>query len=316
MQQLEVIVKELELELELEPEQVEVKTIIEENVESDIPYYKSNIAQKTVLVLSGGGVKGIAHIGVLKALEQLRMLKRFHTFAGTSIGSVILGLHLVGYKPDEIKEFIIKFDLNKIKSINILGVLDSFGIDKGDKLQYVLERLISAKNIDPFITLDALHKQINKTFYFTTVCLNTGLVEYLSHENFPDLPFVTALRMSSAIPWYYSPISYNSKLYVDGGCIDNYPVCLFKDRIEDVVGVYLLETHDVVEQISNIETVTLRIFQCFMTGVNFNSQKGFESCTVTVNMDAISIINYDVDLDQKIKMFNIGFDAVINKYKV
>lgn len=280
----------------------------------DIPVYdkKKDRKKKTVLVFSGGGIKGVAHIGVLKGLDELGYLNNFDTFAGASVGSLILALYLVGYTPDELKEFILKFDLGRMKSINIFGILESFGLDSGKKFQYVLERLISAKNVDPNITLKELHEKVGKTFYFTTVCLNTHTVEYLSHEKYPDLPLITALRMTSAIPWFYTPVQYKGRLYVDGGCIDNYPINLFKDRLDDVMGFYITETNDVVDKIDNLEVATLRIFQCFMEGVNFNSKKGFEKYTIDVNMESISIINYELDEKKKMELFKVGYDTILN----
>lgn len=279
------------------------------NEDYDIPLYKRNKFKK-ILVLSGGGIKGISHIGALKALEELGYLDKFETFAGTSVGALIIGLYVIGYKPDELLEFISKFDLSLMKSINVLNILDNFGLDCGIKIDYVVRRLIVAKKIDPDITLSDLYDITKKKLIFTTVCLNTVSTEYLSHEDYPNLSFYKAIRMSFAIPWMYTPVEYNNKLYVDGGCIDHYPIDLFKDKIDDVLGIYLTDINDIIDKIDNIETYTFRVFQCFMEGVNINSKKGYENCTILVNLKPISIVAYGLDKKEKEGIYKIGYDSV------
>jgi NTE family protein len=293
--------------------------VIISDPEFDIPIYigKNNQDKKfkKILVLNGGGIKGIAHVGAFQALEELGYLDKFEVFAGTSVGALLLGLLVVGYKPTDMYEFIIKFNLDSMKSINFLNVLDNFGLDTGVKIEYVIKRLIEAKGFDQNITLSDLYDKTNKKVVFTTVCLNTVSVEYISHTNYPTLPLYKAIRMSLSIPWIYTPVEHNNNLYVDGGCIDNYPIGLFKNELSDVLGVYLTEINDTVDKIDNIEMFTFRVFQCFMEGVNTNSKKGYEDCTVTVNMKPISLIDYGLDRVQKDNMFKIGYNSVMDYFK-
>ena len=83
--------------------------------------YKYNINQnnKTIknLILSGGGIRGIAHIGALKALYELNILKNITTIAGASIGGIIAGLYCAGYTPDEMFKIIDLLDMKNLKSV-------------------------------------------------------------------------------------------------------------------------------------------------------------------------------------------------------
>jgi len=274
---------------------------------------KKNI--KKVLVLSGGGIKGLDYIGVFKALEELKYLDNLNIFAGSSVGALMLALLTIGYNPDEMYEFIKKFNLDKIKSIDIVNFLKCFGLDDGIKIEHVLKRLIKAKGYNEEITLLELYKLTKKKLIFTTVCINTLDVIYLSHENYQDLQLYKAIRMSISIPWFYTPVEYKNKLYIDGGCVDNYPIQLFKDKLEEVLGIYLIDTKDYVEVIDNLETYTWRIIQCFMRGFTFNSKKGFENDTIEIDVGSINIINYEIDNNKKKEIYKIGYDSIINTLK-
>lgn len=283
------------------------------NPEYDIPIYISKY--KKILVLSGGGIKGIAHIGVLKALDELKYLNKFEVFAGTSVGALIVGLYVIGYKPEELRDFILKFDLGSMKSVNLINILSHFGLDSGHKIDYVIKRLIKAKNVDPDISLVDLYILTRKKLVFTTVCLNSASPVYISYENFPTLSFYKAIRMSFSIPWFYTPVEHDGKLYIDGGCIDNYPIQHFKDQIDKVFGVYLVDTNEYIDKIENIETYTLRVFHCFMEGVNINSKKGFEKYTLSVHIKCTSAIAYGLSVEQKEELYKIGYNAMVN-YKI
>lgn len=281
----------------------------------DIPIYRANKKKnKSILVLSGGGIRGIAYFGALKALEELDYLKNINTFAGTSVGAIISGLYIIGYTSDEIFDFILKFDITKIKSINIFGFLEKYGIDDGEKFETLMKRLIKKKIKDPEITLSDLYLLTNKKIILTTVCVNTAKVVYLSHENFPDLPLYKAIRMSMSVPIYYHPVTIDKKIYIDGGCIDNYPINIFKDRLNQVIGLYVNENTKDIEIIDNTETYLLRLLECFMKGMSINAIKNFENNTINISLDSINFMNFDIDEAKKKEIFKAGYDAIINSY--
>ncbi len=278
--------------------------------ETTIPK-KNKLEGKDILICSGGGIKGLALMGVLKALNEFKYLDNFTTFAGASVGSLIIALHVVGYTPDEMCDFIRKFDLDQMKHINIMHILSKLGLDDRNKLCYVVEKLIMAKGIDPNITLFNLNKKTGKKITFTTVCVNTRNIEYLSHDNYPNLPFIKSIMMSLSIPLYYTPIEHNGKLYIDGGCIDNYPINLYKNSLDRVLGIYLTEESDEIENITDIETYLIRVLGCFTKGVDFNATKGFELNTIIVKLESINIIDYGLDLNKKEELFKCGYDTIV-----
>lgn len=157
------------------------------------------------LVLSGGGARGLAHIGVIRELET----QGFHinSITGTSIGALIGGLYAMGHL-DEFEEWAMQ--QNRYSFLKLLDI--SFrrnGIIKGEKMLHKLRTEIPGMNIEdlkiPFccIATDLYSQQ--------SVVLKTGKI-------------YDAIRASIAIPSVFTPVSKDNMLLVDGGVLNNIPV--------------------------------------------------------------------------------------------
>ena len=270
-----------------------------------------NIKFKSKLVLSGGGIKGIAHIGALYALEQINCLSSITEFSGTSVGSLIIALHVIGYTASELYDFIKLFNLGKLKDISIVNI-QLFGLDTGSRVEYVIKRLINGKNLNENITLKELYEKTSKKIIFVTVCLNNMEVCYVSHETFPELPLYLAIRMSISIPLIYCPVIYQDKMYIDGGCLDNYPISIFKDNITETIGIILFDAKDNVEKIDNFETYIFRVLDCMIRGMMLNLKNGYDQHTIEIHVESINIANYEIDNIKKDELFIKGYKAVMN----
>lgn len=312
-------------------EKSQLKDIIEKDENSKSEYIEeqdkefvntspNDVKFKKNLVLCGGGVKGIAHVGALFALTELKCLDKIETFAGTSIGSLVISLYVVGYSASELYDFIKLFDLSKLKNLSILNI-QLFGLDTGSRIEYVIKRLIKGKGLNENITLKELFDVKKKKIIFTTVCVNTMDIKYLSHETHPNMPLFLAIRMSISLPFIYVPIKYDKKiyldgdnyLYIDGGCFDNYPINIFKNDEKNTLGINLVDSKDVIENIDNLETYILRVLKCLMVGISFNAKKGFENNTIDIHLESINIVNYEIDNNKKDEIFLKGYKSVINE---
>ena len=269
--------------------------------------------KKTKLILSGGGVKGIAHLGGLKALEELGLLQNIDTYVGTSVGALISALLAIGYTPDELFKFISIMDLNKMKELSFGNLLKLFGLDDGKRVEIVIKKLFTAKEVDPNITFGQLYEQTRKTLIITASCLNDKKAYYYSHTNAFDMEIFLAIRMSISIPIYFAPVKYKGKMFVDGGCIDNFPIQLFNHCLDEVIALYLTDIRDYVEDISNIEDLLLHIIQCLFEGVTCNSLKGYDKYVIKISLKKISMVDFIIDIDTKHKLFNTGYSVVMSK---
>lgn len=161
--------------------------------------------QKVALVLSGGGARGIAHIGVIEELEKNGF--QISSIAGTSMGAVVGGVYASG-KLEAYKDWL--YTLDKMKLFNLLDFsFTTEGLVKGDKLFHKMKEFISDQNIEDFgmpyaaVAADIINKK--------EVIFTEGNV-------------FNAIRASVAIPTVLTPVKTADGLLVDGGVINNIPI--------------------------------------------------------------------------------------------
>lgn len=226
------------------------------NAQSDNPVKKPKIG----LVLSGGGAKGIAHIGVLKVLEQAGIKPDYIT--GTSMGSIIGGLYAMGYTADEIS------DLNR--TTNWMDLLsDNLPLNKivmeekykSDRYLFDFPiRNYHFKLPSGFREGQRLEAQFAELFWplplnqnFDSLpipfrCYSVDLISGNTHEH-KSGDISEAIRASMAIPSIFSPESIDSMLLVDGGVALNFPVQQVIDMGADIIiGVYVGTEENVTKE--------------------------------------------------------------------
>jgi NTE family protein len=161
--------------------------------------------QKVSLVLSGGGARGIAHIGVIEALEKQGY--EIVSICGTSMGALVGGIYALG-KLAEFKAWL--FTLDKIKVFKLVDFsFTSQGLIKGDRVIKTLKEFIPDKNIEAL------------PFLYAAVA-----VDLLKKEDvvFTKGSIFEAIRASISIPTVFTPVSLGSTLLIDGGILNNIPV--------------------------------------------------------------------------------------------
>lgn len=199
-----------------------------------------SFSQKVGLVLSGGGAKGLAHIGVIKALEENEIPIDYIT--GTSIGAIVGGLYAVGYTPDQM---IKKFESDEFYRW-------SNGIIPEEYIYYYKKRDPNASMFNVAATIEnALPKPIVPSYLIPTHQMDIAFMEIYApgaakaNYNFDSLfvpfravaadiynkkPYIfksgdlgTAVRASMTFPFYFRPISIDSIPLFDGGIYNNFP---------------------------------------------------------------------------------------------
>jgi NTE family protein len=186
------------------------------------------------LVFEGGGVKGIAYLGALEILEAKGILGTLSRIGGTSVGAINAVLLALEYTRSEQKEILWNLDFKKFEDNdwdilrNLIRVFNRFGWNKGSFFEEWMGNLVAEKLKIPNATFKDL-KAANKPdlyIYGTNLCTRFG--EVFSFERSPDMPIKEAVRISMSIPLYFTAVrKAPNAVYVDGGCLNNYPVKLF-----------------------------------------------------------------------------------------
>ncbi len=201
--------------------------------------------QKVAVVLSGGGTKGMAHIGVLKALEEHNIPVDF--IAGTSIGAIIGSMYAAGYSPGEIEELVLSKEFEQAAT----GKIDDryrhfylepeadpawinlyFGWDDRLEPQNIIRQNIPSNIVSPYL-MDFLFMEYlgpasaAANYHFDNLfipfrCIVTD-VESRIAMTMRDGSLPDAVRASMTFPFYFQPIEIDGRLKMDGGMFNNFP---------------------------------------------------------------------------------------------
>ena len=237
---------------------------------------------KTTLVLSGGSMKGIAQIGAMHCLKKNNLLNDIKTIAATSVGSIIGLLYSIGYQPIELFQFMKLIDTNKLNGMNAKNLITKYGLDDGSRMILILKKLLNAKGYDPDISFKNFYKRTKMNLIITGSCINDKKIYYFSHTSYPDMKVLEAVRISISIPIIFTPCIFEGKIFVDGGCIDNFPIQLFSDMIDNVIGIHVTETRINVHKIDFIEDYLKNTIQCLFEGLVHRETKLYNEHVVYI----------------------------------
>ena len=222
---------------------------------------------KIGIALSGGGIRGIAHAGVLKALEENNI--KIDAIGGTSSGALIAGLYALGYSPEE------SFKLFKKHAKEILGMntnsiisrmhcfvkKEHMGFRKGEEIEKLFNQLAKGKGIDTIsqitrmpIAIPTVDIKNGKEYIFTNYIPDEKNVykKYIG-----DISIGKALRATSSFPAVFCPCKFKEHQFLDGGALDNVPVIEVKKQGIDKVLAVNFKADEITEN-SNYLDIAMR----------------------------------------------------------
>jgi len=218
---------------------------------------------KVGVVLSGGGAKGLAHIGALKVIEEAGIPVDF--VVGTSIGSIMAGIYALGYSADEMDSLVRSLDWNLLIRDQVSRTDVSYGF-KEDNDRYLITlpfmnrqslseeteaprgrpkgllrnmpaALVEGQNLDQLFTKLSVGYQDDIDFNSLPIPFACVAVDLNTKEEvvFHSGDIVTAIRASMSIPGYFAPVHVGNRYLVDGGMLNNLPVDVVKAMGADYV---------------------------------------------------------------------------------
>lgn len=190
---------------------------------------KSSAGRKIALVLGGGGMKGFAHIGVLKALEEHGI--RPAVFAGTSIGAMVAAATVAGMTPDELARRAESLRRRDLFRINHFGMLMERMKSRSIYLEEPLRDLCSS--VIPEGTFD----ESPMPLLVNTVDLERGTQIVWGLPGLRDVSIRDAVYASCSLPGFFPPGKVDGRVCVDGGVIDNLPAAIASLNMDMVIAV-------------------------------------------------------------------------------
>ncbi|MDR2083559.1 MAG: patatin-like phospholipase family protein [Bacteroidales bacterium] len=282
-------------------------------------------AQSVGLVLSGGGARGTAHIGVIKALEDNNIPIDY--IVGTSAGAIVGALYASGYTVDEIAD------------IFSSGILESYFMPtkEGQRGYFVKELPSSPRWLNMKFKIDSI---VTSKFIPTSIipphAMDFGFMEFFaeastaSQNNFDNLmiPFRAvassvnenkeytiskgdlglAVRASMSFPFFFSPVEIDGKVLMDGGMYNNFPISVMKEQFNPdvLIGSSVSSNykdankHDAVAIVQNI----------FMIDMDFDMPEN--GILLTPQLENVSLLNFDYTL----QFIDSGYNEAIRNMEL
>lgn len=243
---------------------------------------------KIGLALSGGGARGYAHIGVLRALHEMGIYPE--AVSGTSAGSIVGSLYAGGLSPDEMEDFVSSASL--IRAIK--PGLSTKGLMNLSYLKTHLEKHLNFKNIE----------ELPRKLMIAVCNLNSGDLEILEEGSIGD-----AVMASSSIPLVFLPVVLDGNQYIDGGLLMNLPVKPLRSLCDRVIAVNLIPKSplppDKLKGVLSAATIANRVFYL---SVMANSAPAERQADLVIS--PLELDNYHIFQFNKMKeLMQIGYQA-------
>ena len=239
------------------------------------------------IVLSGGGARGFAHIGVLKALNENGIYP--DVISAVSAGSIVGSLYADGYAPDEIFNLFIKLDIFKLVKFQ----KPWFGLLRASGLQKTLQNELKA----------TCFEELKIPMYVAATNFTKAKIDY-----FDAGPIIPAILASSAIPLILKPVLLNGDYYVDGGLMNNLPVEPICNNCTHIIGVNVNPV-TVANKIQSLRNYADRVMHL---GVRANIQNNIDKCTYFIEPPGLMEYNlFKVSAAEKI--FEMGYNHTLSK---
>ena len=241
------------------------------------------------LVLSGGGARGFAHLGVIQALNETGIFPEI--ISGTSAGALVGVLYADGYSPEEILHM-----MNSGSRLDFMrpampreGLLQIGGIIK------ILKANLHVKTFE----------ELKIPLYVAATDLNNGKAEYFSKGDLLD-PVIA----SASIPILFQPVMINNICYVDGGVLDNLPMRPIENKCNILIGSFVNPV-GYMEKISGLISIAERTFMLSMSKEIIEKAKRFDLLVTPPELVNFKIL----DPEKAEDLFSVGYKATIEKLK-
>lgn len=244
---------------------------------------------KIGLALSGGGARGIAHLGVMQALDELGV--QIDAISGTSAGAIMGAFYAADVAPKEVVEFIksikwLKFVRPAISKTGLLSV---------HKLKALFVRHLPVNSF----------QETTKSLTINATDISKGEIRYFNQGE-----LIPAILASCCMPVIFDPMVIDGTAYMDGGVLNNLPVEPLKESCEVVIGSHCNPV-DREFAITNAKTLLERTF---LMAIRNNTLQRQELCDVFIEPPALGKY-VGSDFNKADELFKIGYDYTLSRSK-
>jgi len=239
---------------------------------------------ETGIILSGGGARGFAHAGILKALEESGI--RPDVISGVSAGAIVGALYADGHSPDEIYEIfagdesIFRYVRMKVPGA---GLMRTVGLQKN------LSKHLGSETFE----------DLELPLYLAATDINRGEIVYFNSGKLLD-----KVIASASIPVLFEPVEMDGHLFVDGGVLDNFPITPIAEDCRKLIGISLNPIHP-EDDFNNMLKIAERTFRL---SVSSNISPKIDLCDMVFEPEELGKYGL-LDTSRGKEIFDLGYNT-------
>lgn len=256
-------------------------------------------------ILAGGGTRLPAHIGILKALQELHI--DFTNIVGVSGGSIIASLYAADTPLEEIKRIALSTDYSQFRGFSLFKLIRNGGLSSGDVFEQWIDDHLNGKTF----------QDLSTKLHIVATDVRTGKPVIFNAERTPGMKISKAVRFSMSIPLVFSFQTFGKHLMVDGSILsedalhrdwanDGTPVLCFRLRGEHEYDE--LKTNGMFP-IINYVTLLIRTFMTTISREYIN--EAFWHNTIIINTGLTSAVDFNMTSEEKDQLFQIGYQTAL-----
>lgn len=268
------------------------------------------------IVLSGGGVRVLSHVGSLVALHEHKLLKNVKEWSGVSAGAFLATLCSSGYSIEELKKLKDEVDFTEIPSENPDSLFDFFttyGLDSGDGLNAFIERYLNKKGFTSQTTFQTLFDKTGIRLRMWATNLKTRKPVEFSTYRTPKFSISKALRASMALPIIFTPYHDQKSgiILVDGGCLGNYPIeHLLPVEQENSLGITFCEgKQNLDEDEDSMLTFFRKCISIYQSQVDLAHMRNHSERTIFSPCGEFPSWKFDITPEERKMLYQTGYEA-------
>ena len=269
------------------------------------------------LALAGGGLQGIAHIGAIKALQDLNI--KIDYISGTSSGSIFAAMYAMGYTTDEMKEIANDYykTLTNIEKRPIISAIGTYlihkkvklgGLNPGEKIEKLAKMVAEQKNIKNMSDIKMPLAIPTVDTISTKECISLSKKCNIKREDIDyiyNIPIEKAIRASMSFPGIFTTCDFEKYNFIDGGTKDNLPIQILKDMgAEKTIGLsFNIDRYTPSDNILDILLRTVDIFSL----KDVRAAQKIADVAIEIDTQGTSLLEI-TNLEQ---CYQIGYDTIM-----
>lgn len=263
------------------------------------------MADKIVPILAGGGTRLPAHLGILKALNDLNI--EYDHLVGVSGGSIIASLYASGLSIDEIKTIALETNYGQFRGYSLIELIRNGGLSSGDLFEQWVDRHLQG------ITFVDLPLDL----HIVATDVRRGKPVIFDKERTPGMKVSLAVRFSMSIPLVFSFKSFGQHLMVDGSILSEDALHRDWDQNKTPVLCFRLRGEHEYDELKvngmfpiyNYVTLLIRTFMTTISREYIN--EAFWHNTIIINTGECSAVDFNMSTEKKYELFQIGYQTAL-----